>query len=620
MSDFLLSLDHTYFWKLTSFPEITELRAKRFSDFNINAQTSIIKRIKKLPPRNQWSRKSPADKVKNARLYCATRELRRIEITGVTLTKNDKTWLSTKITKFPDLLKMTRIDEGFLNTERAHIIPPNPDERYDLIQGEERLKTLETALSSVRTGWEDDPSERASDWIRQEDNILKILNDFETITDGGSSYTRVWEEFSSIHSMNKNNTEISSQRNFNEESVRVLLLISKLSDKTLRLAINGITRWLSAWENKITFEFTGYSVWFKLWPIAVESTDENKPSEEENELDTIIQSEDSESTINVDTLNTPTGKLVGVFLYLCPTINNVEKPFEENKVLREMRDIIISSTAYSGLIVKHRLIESLPYFLRADPDWAKEHLITPLMSDNIEATTFWHAVARRTQRPNIIKIIGEQMTERATDMRLDRHTRHSLIFSLIIECLHAFREKRDPSVKYIRVQQMIRTLTDEDRAYAAEAIQRFVHDLAPRDDYPTAEILFQSAVVPFLQQVWPQERSLATSGVSKALADLPATTNEVFTDTVDAIERFLVPFDCWSMHEYGLHNNEKLSMINTHEKALSLLKLLDLTIGTAESSVIPYELSDALKQISDVSPKLKNNQIFHRLETAARRG
>ena len=93
---------------------------------------------------------------------------------------------------------------------------------------------------------------------------------------------------------------------------------------------------------------------------------------------------------------------------------------------------------------------------------------------------------------------------------------------------------------------------------------------------------------------------------------------------MDAIERFLVPFECWSMSNYGLYGEEdgksKLSSIDNHVKADAFLRLLDLTIGTAEGSVIPYDLADALDQVRRVAPNLAENQVFRRLATAARRG
>lgn len=219
------------------------------------------------------------------------------------------------------------------------------------------------------------------------------------------------------------------------------------------------------------------------------------------------------------------------------------------------------------------------------------------------------------------------MAERANDRRLGRETRRRLVFSLVIESLHAFREGRQPAVPNPRILQMLRTLDDEVRASAANAIQVFVQDLSskpPPDHFSCIrDGLFRNAAAPFLREVWPQEWSLATPGVSGALADLPATSGEAFAEAVDTIARFLVPFECWSMVDYGLYDDEdgvrKLAVINDEVKARALLKLLDLTIGTSEGAVIPHDLTDALDQILEADPGLSASAIFQRLATAARR-
>lgn len=623
----LLSLDDRRFWNLDDYPEIAEVRAKRFGELDPHQQAELTARIRKRPPRNRWPREVDADRVENKRLYWAVRELRRIEIARATLPERDKAWLDARIHECPDLVRMARLDEGFLGTPKARWVPPNPDSKYDLLAGEERLKALEAALSSARGGWDDDPGARAADWIGQQGKPIQIIVDLESIPDGGAAFPRVWERFGWVHSPAAGQGEDAAQRDLPTESARVLSLLAKLPEATVRQAIDGISHWLSAWGKQLVVLPEGLSVWLKLWPIAVEVTNAKQPVEEEIHLNTVAQSSDDREPMDLDTLNTPAGKLVGVFLAACPSVRPGDSPFLENNVQRQMRDAVGASIGPAGLIVKYRLIEGLHYFLKADFEWTRANLVPPLLEDNSEARVLWRAVARRTRFVDELKIIGVPMAERATDPQLGRETRRSLVFSLVIECLHAFREEREPAVPYARIQQMIRSLDDEVRAYGAEAVQRFVRDVsAPREggQAPPPEQLFRSAAAPFLQKVWPQERSLATPGVSRALADLPATAQEAFAESVDAIERFLVPFECWSVLDYGLYGEEddkpKLSKIDNHEKAAAFLRLLDLTIGTAEGSVIPHDLADALDQVRRVAPNLVENQVFRRLATAARRG
>ncbi len=624
----LLQLDDQHFWNLHDYPEIAELRAARFGELGSHEQAALVARIRKRPSRTLWPRKAQADDVKKARLYWAIRELRRIEIAGIVLLKLDKDWLDARIEDFPELVQMTRFDEGFLRTQKAQHVPSNPDRRYDSLVGDDRLKALEAAFSLGHRDWEGDSGGSAVDWIKEQGNSVHVLADLESTLDGGAAFTGVWEQFGWTHSPMAETGKDDTTRDLGGESARVLTLLGKLPETTMVEAVDSISQWFSAWAKQVVVLPEGFSVWLRLWPIAVEATDAVETVEEEANLSVVVQSSDEDEPMDLDTLNTPAGRLVGVFLAACPKLKENDHPFDSDGPLRTMRETIIATTGRSRLIALHRMIECLPYFLRADKNWTHEHLITPLGADNQEAIALWRAIAHRTHFSDVLQIIGDSMVGRSTDRRLGRETRRSLVFSLVVECLHAFREERDPAVPHARILQMIRSLDDEGRSHGARAVQRFVRDVsAPRNGAPvppSPEELFRAAAAPFLQEVWPQERSLATPGVSQALADLPATAQGAFAEAVDAIERFLVPFECWSMLKYGLYGEEdgtpKLSIIDNHRKAAAFLRLLDLTIGTAEGAVIPFDLADALDQVRKVAPKLAENRLFRRLATAARRG
>lgn len=624
---FLKSLEDRQFWNLHTFPEIAELRAVRFGEFDRLSQSQITTRLRKGPPRNHWPKKADKAKVANARLYWAARELRRIEVAGGTLPIGAKDWLDVRQQQFVDLPQLT-VDTGFPGDVTAGWISPKPDSRYDELQGIARLQTLEAALAASRGGWDDDPAERANEWINQQGGPEKVLADFEVTTNGGDDFPKVWNRFGWAHRPRQQDGQDAQGTNQVGEAGKVLGLLNQISYATLSGAIEGICAWLDAWEKQAVKLPLALPIWLRLWPIAVEATNRKPEENNDEELAVIADAEDNENDRHGSAaLNTPAGKLTGFFFAAWRSHEGPQNPFHDGSGLRQMRDTLIATDGRSGLLVRYRLIEYLPYFLHADPDWAQEHLITPLLKDDGDALALWRAVARRTHFNKVLEIIGSAMAERANDRRLGRETRRRLVFSLVIESLYAFREGRQPAVPNQRIQQVLRTLDDEVRASAANAIQVFVRDLStkpPRDEFSTTrDGLFRTAAAPFLHEVWPQERSLATPGVSGALADLPAASGEAFAEAVDTIARFLVPFECWSMLDYGLYGDDdekkKLAIINDEVKARALLKLLDLTVGTSEGAVIPHDLTDALDQILKVDPTLSTNPIFRRLATAARR-
>jgi hypothetical protein len=522
---------------------------------------------------------------------------------------------------------MSRSDEGFLGMPKVRVVPPNPDNQYDLLSGTRRLHALEVALSSRRQGWDDDPAARAWDWIRQDGHAEQLLTDLEAAPDGGAAYPKVWNDFGTALSVpverggdRREGTDAAAEI----RARRVLSLLEQLPDETLRAAIEGITQLLATWlvgRIGVNVHF-----WFRLWPIAVSSTNDQPPVEAGPDFSIASGNEDREPT-DLDTLNTPVGRLVGVFLAACPTVGPGDHPFELNAGLRAMRDAAVSAPGLSDTIARHRMIESLNWFVVADPDWSEDQLLAPLRAEKDEARALWSALARHTRFTGVLKVIGGLMADRATDRYLGRETRRSLVGSLVIESLHAFRENREPAVPNSRVQQMLRSLDDEVRAHAAGAVSDFVNSLSGQTDGtstpPTAAELFRGAARPFLEKVWPQERSLATPGVASAFADLPAASSDAFAEAVDAIERFLVPFQCWSMSYLGFHGvvdgEPRLSDIDNEAKAEALLRLLDKAIGTTEDSIVPFDLGSALDQVQQAGPALVRTQKFRRLAALTRR-
>jgi hypothetical protein len=627
VSNFLDRLDDHLFWDVQNFPEIAELRPVRFQEFDEAAQQAFVTRLRKLPPRGEWPRGTDRARLARARLYRGVRELRRIEIAGGALAEKDKAWFMSTIANFPELAQMNRMDDGFMGTPEATYVAPNPDARYDDLAGEERLSTLEAALGSARRGWDNDVSERAWDWMRQTGNAATLIPDLEASADCSAAFPKLWERFGWAHSPGSGMNSAKPQEELTTEATRVLALLEKLPEVTIQQAIDGISQWISTWQRYAVKLPEGLAVWQRLWPLAVEATNAAQPADANLDLNLVARPSDDHEPMDLDTLNAPAGKFVSMFLKACPEIKEQENPFAHDGMAHTMRDTVIAATGRSGLIVRHRLIEELRYFMWADPDWAKQHLIGALLEDSADALSLWRALARRTQSVDVLKVIGVAMVARALDLRLGRETRRSLVFSVVIECLHALNEDRAPAVAYAGIQQMIRALDDEVRAAAAGAIQQFVAEIsAPnqaKEAVPTPEDLFHQAAAPFLRDVWPQERSLSTPGVSKALADLPATSRGAFVPAVDAIQRFLVPFDTWSLVDYGLFGDDdgepRLSNIDDAEKAAAFLRLLDCTIGTAQSAVIPYDLSAALAQIEKLAPGLVQDPIFRRLATAARR-
>lgn len=531
-------------------------------------------------------------------------------------------WLLGHIKEFPDLEDMS-VDDGFFDTRPDSVRQPLPDARYDLLEGEARLRELERILLHGQAHWAEDTAERAKAWLQKSENAPQILSDFESLSETADDFPQVWSCFLWWHEPPPPKPTDEWPRRLPSEADRVLHLLSELPEAKLSEVIWGVSQWLWHWRRYVMLSERGFPVWLRAWPIAVETT--NAVARKAG--NSAHPKRKDEIPVGVDGINLPSGKLIEVFLASCPSLKENSLPFADDSLARRMRDLVVAQGDHSGLIARCQLVKKIPYLLRADPDWTRKHLIEPLLKD--DSSALWSNLAPRGYARYLLEMIGGTVLKRCTDGRLGRRTRESLVSDLVTEALNAFQEGREPAVPNSHISQMLRSADDETREFAAGAVRCF-HAAAPEvaGCPQSAGDLFHAAVKPFFQRVWPKERDLSTPDISRELSHLPAASGEAFAEAVEEIKRFLVPFDCWSMLEYGLYGEvetadaviPKLRLaIDDERDAVAFLDLLALTIGEQPEAVVPYDLSNALDWIKTLAPNLVDSPAFRRLAATARR-
>lgn len=623
--EFLTALGDSEFWNFPSVPEFAELRAVRFGDFEPETQALILKRLRQGVPRKFFPRKMQPEEIRAARRGIAAVELRRIEIGGGTLPAQDRDWLLEAADEFPGLKNMA-IDRGFRDPWILPYFSPSttPKSRFDELQGEPRLHALEDALSGETSAG------RAANWLGDPDHVVQILRDLDGAASLVSRFPRLWNRFGHAHSRPGSQSDGETLRDARSEAVQVLSLMNRLSDATVEAAIDGISHWLHMWSEHVIGSELGQRVWLRAWPAAVRITNATESGEDTGFADETNRADDEQrARREFDAFHLPVGKLLRVFLERFRFTDEIRDPFSSGSQLRQMRDRAIAAPGRSGLIAHYHLTQKLPGFLKVDPAWAMQRLVDPLLNDDDRSVVLWRAVASTWIDSEMLKIIGEEAANRVLDDRLGKEARKGLVSCLVHEGLTAFTDQREPSISQARISQTLRTADNEIRQEAAFAIwfsQDYAYKAGQGSHAPRRTFL--STVKPFLEHVWPQERSLATPDVSYHFSCLPAVSGEAFCEAVDAVERFLVPFDCSSMLSYGFHEgdmSEQFMMpqlsdaIDDPPKAHAFLRLLDLTIGDTENAAVPEDLSAALDRIKSLAPKLASDPAFRRLAAVARR-
>ena len=605
-------IDAEQFWDVHWHPEVALLRARRFSELEPSVQRDILRRIRRRPPRRQWSRAMGTDaEVEDARDFWKARELQRIVRCGGVLSAGDNAWLEAKLVRFEDLVCMDD-EEGFQRGTaylRGASVEPEPDTKYDAMEGKTRLRALEAMLAESV-----DPAlgRSGSSWLRKPENFSIVMAEMGREDHGVGDHPCLFSWMLRAHKPTGADEERS------EEVATVLRVVSELPDSALANVGVGVSEWLGTWREVVVKDLEWTSVWLRVWPVAVEATNALYQPEDEGRLNVVV-SATGDNVEDLDAFNTPVARLIDVFLEACPPLDEAANAFKHGE-LERVRAALVGAEGQALLIVRLRLMRFLSYFLGSDSTWAEKNLVEPLLSGKEGRPALWRAVAPVLGR-DALERIGDRAADAAADPLLGQRTRGSLVFSIVIDSLHAAMSDECPAIKGAVVQQMLRRVDDETRGNAADAIVRFVRDVSKsRGDSGAHE--FRKVAAPFLSQTWPQERTLATRGVARAFARLPASSGEAFAAAVEAIDRFLVPFSCHALVDYGLYGTDdngakKLDLVLDAADGRALLRLLDRTVGTAPGVAVPFDLRNALSRIRDVDARLAVRPEFERLSSLA---
>ena len=296
---------------------------------------------------------------------------------------------------------------------------------------------------------------------------------------------------------------------------------------------------------------TGWSsAWLRVWPFAIELTNEEHAPEWPGDLGAVVHGADGEGW---DTRSTPVDSLLAVFLQACLTaFSGSAGHFAPGSDLLRARDMLQECEGHALLVAQLRLVERLPVLLRMDASWAKESLVMPLRSPGAEGVALWRAlVSHGTLPKSVLDLLGTEIAKQAANPSMGVDSRERLLDSLIDDSLEASRHQRCPSVTDAELQQALRAVDNPVRSHAAETVVRFLRPVDhARGGSP--ETAFESAIVPFMENVWPRDHPLVTADVSRAFARMPAKSGESFAQAVDLVHHYLTGFDCHWMGDFDL--------------------------------------------------------------------
>lgn len=616
-SNFLMQLSPEHAWEARGFPEFAELRAVRFPEFGTVAQRAITDTLLRGPPSKVLGRHGTAEERKRWRVGLIVRELTRIEATGAELPPRARDWLSEHRSAFEEFVAGA-VDSGFPVEPSAGWVSPSPDADLDALDGEVLPATIDARLRSGGSHW-DGPSRGARDWIKAPGRPLRLARALIAAPDSTERFGMAWDVLGHYFRPQAGEDEqamgLSNSLPVAREVLRAVLA---MSDPVLGEATSGLADWLANWARHLGGDGEVPRAIARIWPFAVASGRETKdPKEYEDETRAEAK------RVSHDSLNSPIGDLTGAFLGVCPGLAKVARPFEVDADLRVVRDLVAQTPGRPGIVARYRCTTALPWFMRADPAWTEEALLSRLEAGP-ESDILWHAVAYSDNRRHVVARLGRLMARRAMGDGLEKEIRRSLVERVCFALLNDMLDGLTLDDFIPDALQMLRSVPDELRADAARAVERFANYFAKQAEgaHAPPEEAFDRAIQPFMQRVWPQERILVTPATAKALASIPAASGRRFAAAVAALRRFLVPFESWSVYDWGIEASDghavPAGIIVGANEAAAALDLLDLTIGHNPDVRVPRGLDLMLATISAQGQALRRDARFRRLEALLR--
>lgn len=335
--------------------------------------------------------------------------------------------------------------------------------------------------------------------------------------------------------------------------------------------------------------------------------------------------------------NTPAGGLAGRARWLAPELGEEER-LAKDSGFKEILTAAVEAPGRAGRVALAWLVCDVGWYLLIDRKWAERHLVAPLR-ERVEsaqgkrsesgrehsksAVALWDVLGQHGRArgvPRVLAVDAMELIERTSEPKLSAWSRKRFLSNFAWTVLRAFFHGREPITEVAEVQQLLRRLDEEMRGWCATELWRCLVNHGGH----SPEELFEKAVAPFLEQVWPKERTLVSRSVSHFMARIPAASRGEFVAAVDAVARYLVPGSVTSRHDYGLYGEGDDGpvlefIVDTEEKAEALLRLLDLTVGAGDDATIPWDLDELLAWIRQVAPRLVERSEFAQLTTMAQR-
>jgi hypothetical protein len=587
VATFLQGLSDREFWLLGAYPEHAELRAVRWNSFPDDLRVELEKRLRAGRPLSLIGGALPAEDRRNQSVRAAIVEFHRIQAGGGVLSAATIKWLSSR--SVADLPNLKQVTDGF--NPGVIVTWGREETAQQTFRATRRDRILSALERAIDDDYWSDSTRGATDYVTT--NMSAIIELLKLQRDGGGRYPKLWNIIGHNHKPTDGATVRAGQ---SAEAKMLAAMIKLLPHSALTVAASGLSEWLSTWAKLLAKDDMLSAPWLHLWETAVDVT--NATGEPED--------------VELAALNSPAGKMMSAFLDACPALHGGSDPFDGSS-LGQMREALSNVSGWAREQVRYRLIRDIRYFFIASPEWTRANLITHLAQSTTASD--WEAFSRGKLPPAAaIAPLADQLAWAVISSEFDQSLRSSLMANAIWHVLVSVEGGVQPAITDDLIQQMLRIGGDAVRIGAIESFTSFLQQGAA-DGFNVVAAVFN--------RVWPKELTLGSKGLSQALIEIPALAKGHYREGVELILPYVSAFDCWSLWDFRIWEDptseEKRSVIKTEDDGLALLALLDRSISGEDGAVIPHDLEQGLRAITEKAKMAAKDPRYQRLLTLARR-
>jgi hypothetical protein len=555
--------------------------------------------MRKLPVSLQPKRLTDEERQRYAKRRTAE-ELLRITNAGGTLSDGATKWLNEAQAELR-INGDISVTEGFEHgvTVRSVAVPSGAE-----LDGLSREALLERIASSPVDGDElTDRAASAANYLGGHPETALILLDDAV---GRANVTRlIWRALAynfrpEKHLEDKDAVQTVSSR-IQPKAEELLTRIAKLDNEELADLAEPLSYWLDAWRYHLAKSPQYLPAWYALWPHAVAHVNAEPVGDD---------------ALRDRAFSSAVGRLISALLHAMPKRSEARTAFQ-HPPFAEIMGALAQTGGEAGRHLRVSFVRYLRFLYDTAPAWTRSVLIDHLRrGKDIE---LWTGLTDVPQSP-IVRVIGRSFVNVIVNGKLVDADRRRLTQIAILT--HLYQHLPKPWTTALSpdlTRQMLRMGDDVVRAAAASAWKDFLaNDKLP---FKPAERfkLFKATFI----ALWPQDRTLNSPIATEQLVRLPAASRTHFAEVAAIILPFIVPFDCWSLHNYGVivsgDGTRSIHFVESPADAESFLEVLHRTVGETDNARVPNSLERALDHIADRSPPLASDSRFKRLLTLSRR-